>query len=264
MKSLARAARPNQDQGEFLPIPLRPLADMKIRARSGTATFIAGPPGACKTLMTLYMILRMNRPTIYFSADAEEFEVMERAGAAMSGDTMEQVRQNPQKYVEGLASFCNNVKFVYEDSPSYLDIELEIAAYAEVYGAFPEIIVIDNLMNLVGENESEWAAHRDHARVIHRLTRITKAALIVLAHMSDDRADPTTPAPRKSLMGKVGALPKAIWSLALDGDELRVAPAKNRWGPADASGKTYATLYVDPARSRLFNSRADMLAGRPA
>lgn len=264
MKSLARAARPNQDQGEFLPFPLRPLADMKIRARMGTATFIAGPPGAFKTGFILYNVLRMNKPTLYFSADCEPFEVVERAGAAMSGDTMEQVRLAPEKYTEGLAAYCGNVKFVYEDSPSYLDIELEIAAYAEVHGTFPEIIVVDNLMNLVGENESEWAAHRDHARVIHRLTRITKAALIVLAHMSDDRADPTTPAPRKSLMGKVGALPKAIWSLALDGDVLKVAPTKNRWGPGDASGKTYAEVWCDPARNRLYNSRADMLSGRPA
>lgn len=264
MKSLARSAKSEKEQGEFLPLPLRPLTDAKIRFRTGTASFIAGPPGAFKTGFILYCVLRMNKPTLYFSADCEPFEIVERAGAAMSGDTMDEVRMNPQKYVDGLSTYCNNVKFVYEDSPSYLDVELEIAAYAEVHGRFPEIIVIDNLMNLTGENESEWAAHRDHARVIHRLTRITKAALLVLAHMSDDRSDTSTPAPRKSLMGKVGALPKVILSLALNGDRLLIAPVKNRFGPGDASGKTYAEVHVDLARSRLYNSHYEMQQGVPA
>lgn len=264
MRSLARSARRVQEAGgEFLPLNLRPLEDMKIRARAGTATFVAGPPGAMKTGLVLYLILRMNLPTIYFSADAEDFEIVERAGAAITGDTMEQVRANPADYVPALET-VNNVRFIYEDSPTYEDVELEVAAYAEVYGEFPKIIVIDNLMNLVGENENEWGAHRDHARVIHRLTRITKAALFVLAHMSDDRTDPTTPAPRSKLMGKVGALPKAIWSLALNDDQLLVAPVKNRWGRGDASGQSYATVYVDPARSRLYNSRHDMQLGVPA
>lgn len=264
MKSLARSAkRVQEDGGSFLPTILRPLDENKIRARSGTATFVAGPPGAMKTGLVLYLILRMNKPTIYFSADAEDFEIVERAAAAITGDTMDQVRLNPEGYVEALNTI-GNVRFVYEDSPTYEDIELEIAAYAEVYGAMPEVIVIDNLMNMVGENESEWAAHRDHARVIHRLTRITRAAVFVLAHMSDDRTDPTTPAPRSKLMGKVGALPKAIWSLALDGDRLLVAPVKNRWGPGDASGHTYATLYVDASRNRLYNSAFDLKQGTPA
>jgi RecA-family ATPase len=265
MKSLARSARRVQeDSGQFLPTVLRPLEEAKIRARSGTATFVAGPPGAMKTGLVLYLVLRMNLPTLYFSADAEDFEVVERAGAAISGDTMEQVRANPERYVETLRTAADNVRFVYEDSPTYEDVELEIAAYAEVYGEFPKVIVIDNLMNVVGEQENEWGSMRDTARVIHRLTRITKAGLFVLHHMADDRNDPSTPAPRAKLQGKVGQLPKAIWSLALNGDKLLICPAKNRWGPADASGQTYVTVYVDPARNRLYNSWADLQAGVPA
>ena len=262
MKSLARSARRVQeDGGQFLAPVFLPLEQAKIRLRSGTATFVAGPPGAMKTGLVLYWMLRLNRPTIYFSADSEAFEIVERSAAAISGDTVETVRRNPEAYAQQLKDVAGNVRFVYEDSPSYTDVELEIAAYAEVFGAFPEIIVIDNLMNLVGENESEWAAHRDHARVIHRLTRITKAALVVLAHMSDDRTDPSTPAPRSKLMGKVGALPKMILSLAMNGDELRIAAVKSRWSAADASGQNYVTLYVDPSRNRFYASRWDMQNG---
>lgn len=216
-----------------------------------------------KTGLVLYLVLRWNLPCLYFSADAEDFEIVERSGAAISGDTMDEVRRDPEKYIPFLNE-ASNVRFIYDDSPTYLDVELEIAAYAEVYGEFPKVIVIDNLMNVVGEQENEWGSMRDTARVIHRLTRITKAALIVLHHMADDRADPTTPASRSKLQGKVGQLPKAIWSLALDGDQLKVAPVKNRWGLGDASGATFATVYCDPSRNRLFNSRHDMTLGRIA
>lgn len=241
-----------------MPPIFRPLEDAKMRVRMGTATVVAGPPGAMKTGLVLYWILRLNLPTVYFSADAEDFEVVERAAAAISGDPMETIRRTPEEYAELLAEHAPNVRFVYEDSPTYLDVEQEVAAFAEVFGDFPEVIVIDNLMNITGESEDEWASMRDSARVIHKLTRITKASVFVLHHMSDDRQDPTTPASRSKLQGKVAQLPKAIYSLALAGDELRVAPVKNRWGPGDASGHTYVTLYVDASRNRLYNSRYDM------
>jgi RecA-family ATPase len=262
MRTLGRAARRPADSGTFLPDIFPKFAEAGMRLREGTATILAGPPGAMKTALALYWVGRMNLPTLYMSADSEDFEVVERVAAMMSGDTVAQVRANPEKYADQLDSL--NMRMTFEDSPTYKDVELEVAAYAEVHGAWPKVIVIDNVMNLVGENESEWAAHRDHMRVVHRLTRITRASVLVLAHMSDDRADTSIPAPRSKLMGKIGALPKLIISLAFDGERLKAAPVKSRWGRADASGQTYVELWVDPARFQLFNSQADFHAGRPA
>ena len=236
---------------------------MKIKVRAGTVTLVAGPPGAMKTGLVLYLVLKWNRPSLYMSADVEAFEIVERAGAAMSGDTMEQVRANPDSYLEWFEQ-VPNVRFSYEDSPTYRDLELEVAAYAEVFGKFPEVIVVDNVVNLVGESDDEWAAHRDHAHVLHALAHRTQAAVIALAHMSDDRPDPSTPAPRSKLMGKISALPKAIWSLALDDNKLYVAPVKNKHGPEYPSGKVFATVHVDPGRSRFYQSYSDMERGVPA
>lgn len=262
MRTLGRAARRPADSGTFLPDVFPKFAEAGMRLREGTATILAGPPGAMKTALALYWVGRMNLPTLYMSCDSEDFEVVERVAAMMSGDTVQQVRANPEKYAEALDKL--NLRFTFDDSPGYKDVELDVAAYAEVYGAWPKVIVIDNVMNLTGENESEWAAHRDHMRVVHRLTRITRASVLVLAHMSDDRSDTTTPAPRSKLMGKIGALPKLIISLAFDGQHLKAAPVKSRWGRADASGQSFETLWVDPARFQMFNSREDFLSGRPA
>lgn len=265
MRTLGGSFRKGGDTGgEFLPVIFRRMEEAGIRARMGTVTFIAGPPGAMKTGLALFYLLRLGLPTLYVSADAEDFEMDERAAAAISGETMEAVRRSPAKYGELLATEAGHMRLVFEDSPTYRDLELELAAYAEMFGAFPKIIAIDNLMNLVGEQENEWGAMRDSSRVLHRLTRITGASVFVLHHMADDRVDPTTPAPRKSLQGRVGQLPKAIWSLALDGNRLLVAPVKNRWGPGDASGKTYVELWVTPENSRFYNSQFDMHNGRPA
>lgn len=265
MRTLGGSLRKQtKDAGEFLPDIFRPMAEAKMRARVGTCTFVTGPAGAMKTAMMLYYLLRLGRPTLYLSADAEDFEMDERAAAAISGDTMEEVRRNPEKYRGMVQANASHIRLVFEDSPTYTDLELEVAAYAEVHGSFPEVIAIDNLMNLTGDNENEWAGMRDSARVIHRLTRITRAAVFVLHHMSDDRTDPSTPAPRKSLQGKISQLPKAIWSLALAGDRLRIAAVKNRWGPADPSGNTYVELYVTPANSRFFNTQFDLTNGHAA
>lgn len=133
-------------------------------------------------------------------------------------------------------------------------------------GRFPRVIVIDNLLNLTGENENEWGAHRDHARVIHKLTRITGAAVLVLCHMSETKMDAgVAPQPRTALQGKVSQLPKVILSLAFaDGQRLKVAAVKNRFGPADTSGQHYVELYCNPATNRFYSSHADMIADRPA
>jgi hypothetical protein len=101
-------------------------------------------------------------------------------------------------------------------------------------------------------------------RFLHRMTRATGAGTLALHHMADDRQDTTTPAPRSKLQGKVSQLPKAIWSLAVDGEMQHIAGVKNRWGRADTSGRTFATVYVDGATGRFFNSRYDMQEGRSA
>lgn len=265
MRTLAHSARraARDHGGAFLPTVFQPLEARGIRARLGTATIIMGPPGAFKTGFAMYYTMRLGLPTLYWSADAEDFETVERAAAAITGCTMREVAQDYQRFEDELAQL-NHMRFVYGDSPTYDDLALDLAAYHEMHGAWPKVLVIDNLMNVTGENENEWASMRDTAKVIHKLTRITGAAVFVLHHASDDRTDPSTPAPRKSLQGKISQLPKAIWSLALAGDELRLCAVKSRWSQADPSGQDYVTLYADPSRSRLYNNRAALAAGIPA
>lgn len=253
------------ETGGFLPTIFRPFesGEYKIRHRRGTVMMVAAPAGHMKTALTLYWVARLNEPALYFSADSEEFEMRDRAAAMISGHTQDQVSANPSAYAEALEHLPFRV--VYEDAPTYQDLALEVAAYAECYGAFPKHIVIDNLMNLVGETDNEWSGMRDSTKAIHRLARVTGAALWVLHHMGETKEDQSYPQPRKALQGKVSQLAKVILSLAYDdAGELKVSPVKNRFGKASPSGQGYVTIYVTPERMQFFNSRFDQQSGRPA
>lgn len=262
MRTLGSGARRPALTGGFLPPVFQPFERDGIRVRRGTVSMIAGCSGAMKTGLALVWLYRLNLPTLYISADSEDFEMQERAASMVSGHPQARVRQNIRDYVAQLDSLPFRV--VYEDSPSYKDLEQEVAAYAEAYGQFPEVIVIDNFMNLVGENENEWASMRDHSKVVHRLTRTTGAATFVLHHMGEDKADQSMPQPKAKLQGKVSQLPKVILSLAYDNNELRVAPVKNRFGPGDASGQRYTSLWFDPSTMQVYPTQYDFQQARSA
>ena len=118
MRTLGRSLRKNADAGgAFLPDVFRPMADAKIKARMGTATFVAGPPGAMKTGFTLYYLMRLGLPTLYLSADAEDFEMDERAAAAVSGDPMDEVRRNPERYRDLVTENAGQIRLVLDERP---------------------------------------------------------------------------------------------------------------------------------------------------
>ena len=77
------------------------------------------------------------------------------------------------------------------------------------------------------------------------LARATNAAVIVLHHTSE--AVQGTPCqPRSALQGKVAQLPALICTLGVAGTSMAVAPVKNRYGRASASGELLTWLAFNP------------------
>lgn len=231
----------------------------------------AGTPGSMKTFMVLFLLAKMGLPALFFSADTDAKTITKRAAAMLTGDSQEAVESalrtngGASYYAEHLESL-NKIRWVFESDPTYRDLELETLAFAEVHGKYPEIIVVDNLMNVVGESEDEWGSMRETTKAFKRLVRFTDAALFVLHHMAERKTDNTMPSPRSDLQGKVSQLPEVILSLAFDGvSELRVAPVKNRFGPADASARTHVvTLFVRPENGQFYTSAYARAQGIPA
>lgn len=267
MQRLSRIVQqPSSTEGRVLPLVFSPLEQAGIRPRLGTVCMIAAVPGAMKSMLALYWTARMNLPTLFFSADTDAYESTKRAAAMVSGDTQDVVEHNlnngdTDRYFNVLDTL--NLRWVFETDPTYLDLELETAAFAEVHGEFPKVIVIDNLMNVVGDNENEFASMRDTTKALKRLVRITDAAVFVLHHMQETEKDTSKPPARNRLQGKVSQLPEIILSIARNGDEMRISPVKNRFGPGDASGETYVSLWTDATRCRFYASQWHKEQGVP-
>jgi hypothetical protein len=239
-----------------------------IRPRRGGVTMIAATPAAGKTMIVTKLVQRFREPTLFFSADTDDATMLVRAAAMATGERQSDIRVGLAEggedyYAKQLAQDFADVRFVFESDPTYEDLELETAAFAEVYGAMPSVIVIDNLMNLVGENENEWASMRDSTKAVKRLARLTGASVFVLHHMSENNARPNYPSPRRDIQGKVSQLPELIISLAASesGDSLRACAVKNRFGVGDPTGSAWVEVPVDLDRCAFAANKAMLEAG---
>jgi hypothetical protein len=213
---------------------------------------IAAAPNAGKSMFALIYAVKAKVPTLFFSADTDTATVMMRAASHLSGHSQLLVEANlnsNRHYYDKYLSDMENIQFVFDSSPSLDDIELEVKAYVELYGIPPELIVIDNLMNVVAESDNEWAGLRAIMVEFHDMARKTEACVMVLHHVSEqsEYGKTTLPPARRAIHGKVSQLPALILTLGFDplDKTLKVAPVKNRFGPHTADGSDFATLFVN-------------------
>lgn len=213
---------------------------------------VAGAPNAGKSMLALVYAVGAKVPTLFFSADTDATTVTIRAAAHLSGHTQTTAEQNllnnPNFYTKWLGDM-SHISWVFDSSPTLDDLEMEIKAYIELYGVAPELIVIDNLMNVAAETENEWAGLREIMVNLHDMARKTEACVVVLHHVSEasEYGSVTNPPPRRAIHGKVSQLPAVILTLGYDPTQgmLRVAPVKNRFGPHRADASDWATLFVN-------------------
>ena len=228
------------------------LAAKQIKFRRGQVCMVAAPPNAGKSMFALIYAIKAKVPTLFFSADTDTTTVMMRAAAHTSGHnqvTVEQSLSSDSHYYDKHFDKLKHIKWVFDSSPSLDDIELEIKAYIELFGEAPEMIVIDNLMNVAAESDNEWAGLRAIMMDLHDMARKTEACVVVLHHTSEqsEYGSSTKPPARRAVHGKVSQLPALILTLGYDPNnaELNIAAVKNRFGPHTADASDYATLLVN-------------------
>ena len=245
------------------------LADKHIYFRRGQVCMVAAAPNVGKSMFALVYALQADARTLFFSADTDTTTVMMRAASHTSGHSQISVENNlagDSHYYDHHFQKMDHIKWVFDSSPSLDDIELEIKAYVELYGLAPELIIIDNLMNVAAETDNEWAGLRAIMMELHDMARKTEACVLVLHHVSEqsEYGSPTEPPARRAIHGKVSQLPALILTLGYHPvqGELKVAAVKNRFGPHAADGKDYATLYVNYGACQISdgNSYGAMLA----
>jgi len=262
MLSLHQAAAKSTNDYALLPDLFPSLQQEGIRFRRGQLTMIAGQPNAGKSLIALWMAVQMKVPTLYISADTDAYTTAIRASAMITGHKVATVEEafasgaGQDFYGQELES-VSHLKFDFAPSPTLDEIDLAIQAYAEAYGEYPHMIIVDNAMNVVSLHNDEWAGLREIAKAMHHIARETDAAVLLLHHTTESEGKPDMPPSRKAIQGKIAQLPEMILTVALVSQtgEFRVACVKNRFAQNSADGSQYVTLYADPSRMTMYATK---------
>lgn len=260
MLTIKQAARRHLDEPQLLPDLFPSLQKAGIRFRRAQVTMIAGQPNSGKSLLALFYAIKADRPTLYVSADTDAYTTSIRAAAVITGNQINTIEESFKQdgaviYTQALSSLTN-LEFSFDPSPTLDDIQLMVQAYGEKYGIYPELLIVDNLMNVAALHDNEWTGMRDIMKAMHHIARETQASVFVLHHTSEAEGDPVKPPARKAIQGKVSQLPEMIITVAMEpeNNEFRIACVKNRFAKHSAMGTDYVTLYSDASRMKLFES----------
>ncbi|WP_412076916.1 AAA family ATPase [Streptomyces xanthophaeus] len=262
MLTPARSLALHAESGKELPRieAFDALYAMGCRPRHGEVIMIAGRSGTQKSGFALYWAAMMNLPTLYFSADMSPFTASSRLASMASGDTTEMVEagmaaggRHRQEYLSALAE--SNITFAFGSPITWKNIDEELEAFVELWDAYPQLFVFDNLMDF-DSAESDYTEQMAVMSGLTELARATGATVIVLHHASDKsweaKSDPWAPPSRDQIKGGLSEKPELSLSVALDPNshEYRVAVVKQRMGPCDPTAKRYASMRCHPEVTR--------------
>jgi hypothetical protein len=223
---------------------------------------IAAQPNGFKSALALWYCVTHNLPTLFFSADTDDFTTICRAAAMLTGRLVDEVEAMAQSdgraLVEEALGGLDNIRFCFDPTPSLDDIDMEMRAFTEMWGEPPHLVVIDSLYNMQAESDSEWGGLRDISKAVHHMARNTEAAFWILHHVSENDSKPGVPPSRRAILGKISQIPELIITLAAvpAAGLVHISCVKNRQGMHDATGEDYVTAWVDFPRMQVYESAA--------
>ncbi|MGW2539331.1 AAA family ATPase [Kitasatospora sp. MBT66] len=264
MYSLTQSVDIRGAAGEPIPTPYKGLERLEVEFLRGTFSLGVAGPGTGKSLFALNLALYGNIPALYFSADSGAATQVSRATSIITGADSKEVKRRLLEndfgdYAEVLGERWW-VRFVYEARPTLADLETTIAAYFEVFGCYPHLIVIDNITNIdVGGAESAESftfGLEALCEYLAEMARETRSHVLALHHVTGEHSDGMNPIPLSGVKGKIGRVPSLILTIfkeidGMDGRVLHVSVVKNREGFEDSSGNTFASFELNQSNLRL-------------
>lgn len=263
MYTIVRAKGDAGKTGEPLPTVFKALAAGTVHFRRGQVTLIAAAPGVGKSALSMHLALHAKVPTFYFSADTDPQTMFIRAAANVSGwsttDIENAMENGRTTAIEAQLDGLDHLRWDFTASLTIDDLEAELKSFAVTYGAWPELIVVDNISNVVpegdGSNVGSYVALETVIDYLHELARTTNACIVGLHHVKGESNDGNQPVPMSQIKGQVGRIPEMILTLHRIGEDgsrqMGVSAVKNRTGKGDASGATVIHLDADMSRMRI-------------
>lgn len=257
-----RALHRSADQGRELPrIPaLGVLYDNGVKFRHGQVIMVAGRSGSQKSGFAIWLAAQWAVPTLYFSADMSMNTASVRLAATVSGDSSEEVDENLEGRNARAAEYTDllrdlPIRLCFDRPLGWLGFMHELDAYVELYDAYPELIVVDNLMDIEGA-ESDYTGQMEAMGILTELARNTGATVLIMHHASDKsweaKTDPWAPPSRDQVKGGLSEKPELSLSVGLDPNShiFYVACIKQRNGPSDPTAKNRVLLRCYPERTQ--------------
>lgn len=262
MLSLAKAFGRSANTGRPLPDVYRTFAASKIQFRLAATSMIAGAPGSFKSALALNLLVgwaKLGCYGLYFSFDADEFTTAKRAAAILTKSVVEEVEQgmrgdHADEYRTALAAM-DHTRWIYK-AADINEIDRHMRAFESVYGEFPHVIFVDNLLNVEGGASEDWNEAREFIRNVDILAREAECHVCVLHHTTESDWRKGLPPARSAILGKLAQFPRLMLNVApsTEGMSLLVACVKNTNGPQDPSGNTFTALNLDPSRMTISDS----------
>jgi replicative DNA helicase len=212
---------------------------------------IAAAPGGGKTAFITNYLSKAIVPTVYFSPDSGTATIGPRFISTLSdtrvsdvlSDWDSQEASRRTKHLE-VAKRLRHVQWAFDAMLTKEDVRNHLMAYESVHGYYPEMVVLDNLMDLYDEDGDEEGTARFGTSLswLAELAQSRNIAVVVLHHMTGPYEDANTYPPLSALLGKVGKKPRLALNLFQPAPgELGVVIAKNSNGPPSRGGE-YETL----------------------
>lgn len=239
MKTLTRSVGKMDIGGEPLPTVFTSFSNNKIIFRRSDLTMIAGTPGSGKSTLALAKVLRAGLPTLYISADTSAHTMAMRLYSMITGKPQGEAEHDlsylPDASKKVLAR-ASHIYWSFEAAPTLSDIDEEVKAFYELWGEYPAVIVVDNLMDITAEAE-DYSSLKHIMKELKFLARDKNAAVLVLHHTKESyRGNPTQP--MAAVQGMVNQLPAMILTVAQAGTNMMaVSPVKNRYGQSSPDGE---------------------------
>lgn len=249
MYTLLQSLNCRGEAGQPLPQVFKSLSPF-IR---GQLALICGGPGTGKSAFALTYALRSKVPTLYLSADSDAFIQLSRSVSILTGARMEASFSNVLDGSLGVnveAAMAElPVRFNYNACPSLDQIETSMKSYEEVYGDYPELVVVDNVTNVRGggDEDDPFSGLEALMDYLHTMARSTGSCVIGLHHVTGGYNDADKAIPLSGVKGQISRVPEMILTMhrltqQFGADLLRVSTVKNRGGKADPSGLDWVEL----------------------
>jgi KaiC/GvpD/RAD55 family RecA-like ATPase len=237
------------------------LVSRGAHRRRGQVALTVAAPGVGKSVLALTEAAKLGVSCLYLSLDTDAHTTLVRLVQSVTRtdrDTAEAAVEAAQRGEDTAATRAMaavaHLRMAYPHSPSVEGIAEHVWAYAEAEGAWPHLIVVDNLSDIASDGVDEWSGLRQTMIDLTRLAAETHAHVHVLHHASGQYEDGHQVIPASGINGKVAKKPSLIYTLnrGRTEDELWVSVVKNRHGRADPSGLgVRARLRVDYAHMQM-------------